>query len=87
MAVNCCVVPFAILGDTGVTAMETSPAAVTVSAVLPETVPIVAAITVLPVPAELANPLVPVALLTVATLVTDELQVTWAVIFFTVPSV
>ena len=42
VAVNCCVPPLAIDGFAGVTAIDTSVAAVTVSVVLPETVPEVA---------------------------------------------
>ena len=42
VAVNCCVPPLAIDGFAGVTAMDTSVAAVTVSVVLPETAPEVA---------------------------------------------
>jgi hypothetical protein len=42
VAVNCCVLPLAIEGVAGVTAIDTSVAAVTVSVVLPETVPEVA---------------------------------------------
>ena len=42
MAVNCRVLPLVIEGFTGVTAIDTSVAGVTVSVVLPETVPEVA---------------------------------------------
>ena len=42
VAVNCCVLPLAIEGVAGVTAIDTNVAAVTVSVVLPETVPDVA---------------------------------------------
>ena len=42
VAVNCCVPPLAIDGFADVTAIDTSVAAVTVSVVLPETVPEVA---------------------------------------------
>jgi hypothetical protein len=42
VAVNCCVLPLAIEGVAGVTAIDTNVAAVTVSVVLPETVPEVA---------------------------------------------
>jgi hypothetical protein len=42
VAVNCCVLPLTTDGFTGVTAIDTSVAAVTVSVVLPETVPEVA---------------------------------------------
>ena len=39
VALNCCVLPLVIDGFTGVTAIDTSVAAVTVSVVLPESVP------------------------------------------------
>jgi hypothetical protein len=42
VALNCCVLPLVIDGFTGATAIDTSVAAVTVSVVLPETVPEVA---------------------------------------------
>ena len=42
MAVNCSVLPLAIDGFAGVTAIDTSVGGVTVSVVLPETVPDVA---------------------------------------------
>jgi hypothetical protein len=42
VALNCWVLPLAIDGFTGVTAIDTSVAAVTVNVVLPETVPEVA---------------------------------------------
>jgi hypothetical protein len=42
VAVNCCVLPLVIEGLAGVTAIDTSVAAVTVSVVLPETAPEVA---------------------------------------------
>jgi hypothetical protein len=42
VAVNCCVLPLAIDGLAGVTAIDTSVAAVTVNIVLPETLPEVA---------------------------------------------
>src|SRR2546422_11648394 len=44
VAVNCCFVPFAMLGFVGVTAIEVRVAAVTVSVVLPEAPPKVAVI-------------------------------------------
>ena len=87
MAVSCRVKPFGTEGDVGVTEIDTSAAVVTVSVLLPETVPTAAVITVLPMLVELASPLVPAALLTVATLVTDELHVTWVVRFWVVLSV
>ena len=81
MAVNCSVSPLAMLGLAGVTAIDTSVAEVTVSVVLPEMLPLVAEIVVLPAAAELARPCEPPALLIVATLVLDEAQVTCVVRF------
>ena len=70
-----------MLGFSGITAMETSAAGVTVSTVDPETVPDVAVMVAAPWPIELANPLEPDALLMEATLVSDDPQVTVAVRF------
>ena len=63
---NCSVVPRAILGFAGVTAMETRVAAVTVSSAVTDTVPIAAVIVTDPVPTPTASPLEPDALLTEA---------------------
>ena len=79
VAVNCRVVPRAIDGFSGVTAMDTSAAGVIVSAVEHKTLPIVAVIVVRPVAAEVAKPREPAALLTVATPPSEEFQVTNAV--------
>jgi hypothetical protein len=76
VAVNCCVRPLATLGVGGVTSIETSVAGDTVNVVLPETVPRLAAIVVLPTVVELARPLDPAALLIVATDVVADDQVT-----------
>ena len=76
VAVNCRVVPRAMLGFVGVTAMDTRVAGVTVRIVDPETLPNVAVIVDVPAATEVAFPLEPEALLMVATDVTDELQVT-----------
>ena len=71
VAVNCCFVPVAIEGFAGVTAIDTSVAAVTVKVVDP-VMPIETALIVLvPVPTAVANP--PAAI--VATVVVAELQV------------
>ena len=59
--------------------METRVAAVTVSVVEPDTDPDVALIVVVPMLAPVARPLLPAALLTVATFVLDEAHVTDAV--------
>jgi hypothetical protein len=79
VAVKRCVVPKAMLGFFGVTAIDTRVAGFTVSVVEPETLPKAAVIVVEPVAAEVATPLEPAALLIVATPVDDELQVTDAV--------
>jgi hypothetical protein len=76
VAVNCCVLRIAIEGFAGVTSMETRVAAVTVNAVEPLTEPEVAVMVVEPIAALEARPLDPLALLTVATAVLEELQVT-----------
>jgi hypothetical protein len=81
VAANCRLVPFAMLGFAGITAMETSAAGVTVKTVEPETVPNVAVMVTAPCPIELASPLEPDALLMAATLVSDDPQVTVAVRF------
>ncbi len=75
-----------MLGLAGVTAIETSDAAVTVSVVEPEMPPDTAVIVVEPVATEVARPLEPAALLIVATPVLEELQVADAVRFCVVPS-
>ena len=79
MAIKCCTVPSAMPGFFGVTAMDTSVAGVTVSAVDPETPPSAAAIAVDPDATEAANPLEPATLLMVAAAVADDDQVTAAV--------
>jgi hypothetical protein len=76
VAVNCCVVPGAMLGFVGLTAMDTSLAEVIVSKVEPDMLPDAAVIVVEPVAAEVANPIEPEALLMAATAVADELHVT-----------
>src|SRR6266568_890698 len=75
VAVNCCVVPFAMLGFVGVTPSEVRVAAVTVSVVFPETSPSVAVIVVGPAATDVARP----ALSIVAKAVFEEPQVTWVV--------
>jgi hypothetical protein len=66
---------------TGVIAMDTSVAGVTVNVVDPDTLPDVAVIVAEPAATEAANPLEPAALLIVAAPVLDELQVAVAVRF------
>ena len=76
VAVNCWVVPPGTLRLAGVTAMEDRAAEVTVRGVPPETFPEAAVMIVVPAVRAVAKP----SLLTVATAVLDELQVTYAVI-------
>lgn len=71
VAVNCFVVPVAMLELAGVTAIDISLAPVTVNDVLPVTDPLLAVIVVLPVPALVVSPLAS----TVATLLEEEDQV------------
>jgi len=80
VAINCCVVPRAMFGFVGVTAMDTSVAEVTVKEVVPEMLPDAAVIVVCPVATEVASPLEPEALLMVAMAVFEESQVTDLVI-------
>ncbi len=87
MAVNCSVVPLGDVGFGGVTPIDTSVAAVTVSGAEPETLPSVALTVVNPWPVDVASPFEPEALLIVATAVFDELQATDPVRFCVVPSV
>jgi hypothetical protein len=75
VAVNCCIVPLATEGLTGVTVIDVSDAAVTVRVVDPDMLPDIAVIVVDPVATEEADPLDPAALLIVATAISDELQV------------
>ncbi len=72
VAVNCLVVPMAMLGFAGVTAIETRLAPVTVSDVLPLTAPDVAIMVVVPVPVLVARP----EAFTDATLMFEEDHVT-----------
>lgn len=71
VAVNCLVVPTAMLEFAGVTAMETRVAAVTVREAIPLTPPDVAVMVAVPVPVLLANPVRSI----LATEVEDEDQV------------
>ena len=75
-----------MLGLVGVTAMDVSVAAVTINVVEPETLPSVAVMAVLPTASGAARPLESAALLMVALLVLEELQVTDAVMSCVVPS-
>jgi hypothetical protein len=75
--VNCCVRPLVTVGLPGVTAIDFSVAAVTVSTVDPETDPDVALMELVPTPTAVASP--PAAIVAVA--VVPEAQVTEAVRF------
>ena len=87
MAVNCCVPPWAMVGFAGVTASDTSCGLPTVSRVEPATEPEVAVMVVVPTAALVASPWLPLLLLTTATVVELELQVTVVVRFCVEPSV
>ena len=82
MAANCFVVPLAMLGFVGVTAIDTSVAGVTVRVVDPDMLPDVAVIVDVPAAAEVASP----ELFIVATSAFDECQVTNVVTSIVVPS-
>ena len=73
---NCCVIPLAIDGFAGVTAMDCSVGAVTVSNVEPTTDPEVALMVLVPAATPVANP--PVPILAVAVVpdphVTDDVR-------------
>ena len=71
-----------MLGLAGVTDMEDRVAEVAVRVVLPEIIPELAVMVALPAATAVARP----ALLTIATEVFDELQVTCVVILWLVPS-
>jgi hypothetical protein len=86
VAVNCWVVPLTMLEVAGVTAMDTRVAEVTVSAVVPTTLPDVAVIVDEPAATDVANPLEPAALLMAAIDVADDFQVTDVVRFCVVLS-
>ena len=82
MAVNCWMAPAGMLGLAGVTDMEERVAEVAVRVVLPEIIPELAVMVALPAATAVARPV----LLTIATEVFDELQVTCVVILWLVPS-
>jgi hypothetical protein len=81
VAVNCSVFPTGRLVLTGVTAIDSSAAAVAVSPVEPLMLPRVAEIVTGPGDTDVARP----ALLIVAHVVSEEAQVTWLVKFSVVP--
>jgi hypothetical protein len=72
VATNCCVVPLAMIGAAGVTVIAVNAALVTVNGVLPLTAPKVAVTVTAPTATAVALPVV----LTVATPVFEELQLT-----------
>jgi hypothetical protein len=82
VAVNCWVTPTGMLGLAGVTDIDERVAEVTVRVVLPEILPEMAVMVAVPAEKAVARP----PLLTVATNVFDELQVTCVVILKVVPS-
>jgi hypothetical protein len=87
VAVNCSLVPLAMLGFGGVIASDTSAAADTVSGVEPDTPLSVALSVVEPCAVAVARPFDPEALLMAATDGVPELHVTMDVRFWVVPSV
>ena len=87
IAVNCCVVPSAIEGAAGVTAIDTNAAGATVSEAVPLTAPDVAIIVTVPCATVLASPFVGTESPIVATLPVPALQCTVAVRSGVVPSV
>ena len=87
IAANCCVVPRAIDGYAGVTAIDSKIAAVTLSVVLLIMDPEVAVICAEPVPTVVANPIELVALLIVAIVSAFELHCTNLVKSCVLPSV
>jgi hypothetical protein len=86
VAVNCCTVPSGIDTFTGVTTIETRKALVTVSDAVPDTLPEVAEMVVVPAANAFANPGAPFKLM-LATDGFDETQVTDEVMFWELPSV
>ena len=76
---NCCVKPFTMLGAAGDTSIDTRVASVTVNVVSPLTPPLAADTVVMPTSAVVASPFEPGALLTVATALSDDAQVTCVV--------
>jgi hypothetical protein len=81
VAVNCCIVPNAIDGVAGVTAIETNVAAVTVTVVDPLMEPVVAVMVAVPSPTLVANPCVGAVLPMVPTDGVSELHCTVSVMF------
>jgi len=86
VAVNCCTVPSGMETLTGVTTIETRKALVTVSDAVPETLPEVAEMIVVPAASAFANPGAPFKLM-LATDGLEDVQVTDEVMFWELPSV
>lgn len=86
VAVNCCCTPNGMVLPAGVTAIEFRVALVTVRVAVPVTEPEDAVMVLVPAARAMAVPWVGTALLIVATLVLDEVQVTWLVMIFELPS-
>jgi hypothetical protein len=86
VAVNCCAIPMEMLAFAGVTTIETTVADVTVNVAEPVTEPDVAEMDVVPVLRAFTIPSVGAELLTVATDVFDDAQVTLPVRFCVLPS-
>jgi hypothetical protein len=87
VALNCCLVPSAMEGFAGATAIEDSTAAVTVNVVMPLIDPELAVILAEPVPTLVPSPWVFVALLTAATAGVSEPHCAVLVTSWVVPSV
>lgn len=86
VAVNACVLPVTIEGAMGEIAIDISVADLTVNVALPLLPPNEAVMLALPAPIPVARPCVPMALLTVATIASDEAHVTIVVKFCVEPS-
>jgi hypothetical protein len=87
VAVNCCVVPRAIVAVGGLITIDTSAAGFTTSVAVPLTVPELIPIVVVPVPVVVTCPMVPAVSLIVATVAAVELQCPLCVRSCVVPSV
>lgn len=86
VAVNCCELPWAIVGLAGVTLMEVKVASVTVNDALDDNPANSAVMIAVPLATPVAKPLVGEALLMVATEAGDEVQLTELVRFCELPS-
>jgi hypothetical protein len=86
VAVNCWVARAERTGFTGVIANDSRAAVPMVNVVVADTAPEVAVMVAVPTPAVVAKPLLPEALLIIATVAADELQVTTEVMPCVLPS-